>query len=43
LTFAAALGPLRVWRLPGAPFLVAAGVLVIAMGLGLKGTANSEF
>jgi DHA1 family tetracycline resistance protein-like MFS transporter len=43
LTFAAALGPFRVWRLPGAPFLVAAGVLVIAMGLGLKGTANSEF
>jgi DHA1 family tetracycline resistance protein-like MFS transporter len=42
LTFAVALGPFQKWHLPGAPFLVAAGTLVVAMGLGVKGTGNSE-
>jgi hypothetical protein len=36
------LGPFQKWHLPGAPFLVAAGTLVVAMGLGVKGTGNSE-
>lgn len=35
LTFAAALSTFRSWRLPGAPFLMAAAVLIVALGLGL--------
>ncbi len=38
LVFAAALSSFRSWRLPGAPFLIAALLLVVATGLGLRAT-----
>jgi DHA1 family tetracycline resistance protein-like MFS transporter len=37
-TFAAAIGVFRDWRLPGAPFLLASAILVVAVGLGIEGT-----
>ena len=37
--FAAALSTFRTWRLPGAPFLLSAAFLLLAMVLGLKATA----
>jgi DHA1 family tetracycline resistance protein-like MFS transporter len=36
LTFASAIGPLKSWRLPGAPFLVAAALLATAAGLAFR-------
>jgi DHA1 family tetracycline resistance protein-like MFS transporter len=36
--FAAAIGTFRDWRLPGAPFLLASVILVVAVGLGIEGT-----
>lgn len=36
--FAAAIGAFRDWRLPGAPFLLASAILVVAVGLGIEGT-----
>jgi DHA1 family tetracycline resistance protein-like MFS transporter len=38
LIFAAALSTFRDWHLPGAPFVLAAVILVAAVGLGLKAT-----
>ncbi len=40
LTFAAALSTFRTWHLPGAPFLLATGALVVATGLGVKASAT---
>jgi DHA1 family tetracycline resistance protein-like MFS transporter len=37
-TFAAALSTFRSWKLPGAPFLLASVILVVAVGLGIEGT-----
>jgi DHA1 family tetracycline resistance protein-like MFS transporter len=42
LIFAAALGTFRQWHLPGAPFLVASGALLVAMGLGVKGSGGTS-
>lgn len=39
VVFAAALSTFRNWRLPGAPFLLSAVLLLLAVGLGLKATA----
>jgi MFS transporter, DHA1 family, tetracycline resistance protein len=41
-TFAAALSTFRSWRLPGAPFLLAAAILVIALGLGLHAAGTPD-
>jgi DHA1 family tetracycline resistance protein-like MFS transporter len=38
VVFAAALSTFRNWRLPGAPFLLSAVLLLLAVGLGLKAT-----
>ena len=41
LVFAGALSTFREWRLPGAPFLVAASCLLVATGLGLRATGTA--
>jgi DHA1 family tetracycline resistance protein-like MFS transporter len=38
--FAAALSTFKDWRMPGAPFLLAAALLVVAVGLAFVGTAD---
>jgi DHA1 family tetracycline resistance protein-like MFS transporter len=40
--FAAALSTFRSWRMPGAPFLLAAALLLVAAGLGLRATGGGE-
>jgi len=37
VVFAAAIGTLRSWRMPGAPFLLASVILLGAVALGLTG------
>ena len=37
--FAAALSTFKQWRLPGAPFLLSAALLLVAVGIGTKATA----
>jgi DHA1 family tetracycline resistance protein-like MFS transporter len=42
LVFAAALTTFRSWRVPGAPFLLASGLLLVAFGLGLYATQDER-
>jgi DHA1 family tetracycline resistance protein-like MFS transporter len=42
LIFASALSTFKDWRMPGAPFLVAAVLLLAAIGAGFAGTAEKE-
>ena len=36
VTFASAIGPLRSWHVPGAPFLLASGLLVVGAGMAYR-------
>jgi DHA1 family tetracycline resistance protein-like MFS transporter len=40
--FAAALGTFRTWRLPGAPFVLASMILVVAAVLGMEATKERQ-
>lgn len=42
LTFVAALGTFRAWGLPGAPFLLSAVIMLVAIGLGLQATRPAD-
>jgi DHA1 family tetracycline resistance protein-like MFS transporter len=41
MTFAFAIGPAKDWGLPGAPYLLAAGLLAIAVAVALRATRNA--